>query len=422
MNSQADSGHVQSVSIDMRDPAFRHDPHPMLRNLRESGRLARDVVGVWLITHHEDANTALRSRELSREFWRLPFYQKYRPFLADSTLERIVEQWMLFTDPPTHTRLRNLVNDAFKPRVVEALRERIERLADELLGKLPTGNALEPSFDLMSGLAQPLPVRVICDLMGLPFDDFGQTKQWVDALAVVLEPVIHQEQRLAANKAAEEMVAYLRNEIAVRRKQRPRDDLLGALLAAHEQSTNSLDSGPNFSEDEVLGNLILLFIAGHETTTNLIGNGVLTLLQHPSEMNRLRADPTIAPIAVEEILRYEGSVAMINRFTVEPYAVGETVIPVGQTLMFLFSPINRDPAVFADPERFDVTRSHNPHLSFGAGVHFCLGARLARLEGEIAFNRLLARFPRLTLTDPVPRWRKLINLRGLEILILRDAA
>ncbi len=413
--------HRDTDPIDMRDPAFRTDPHPLLRGLRERGGITRDVVGTWLVTRHADASAGLRSRQLSREFWRLPLYREHRPYLADSTLERTTERWMLFADPPAHTRLRGLVADAFRPRVVDAMRARIEAITDELLDgvcrRMTVPGGPDPEFDLMAELAQPLPVRVICDLMGLPFADFGQTKLWVDALAMLLEPVSRREQRLACNRAAEAMVAYLRAQIAARRAGAPRDDVLGLLLAA--QSERPVSGEETLSDDELMGNLILLFIAGHETTTNLIGNGMLTLLRHPDQLARLRADPTLAAGAVEEVLRFEGSVAMISRFTVEPYRLGPASIPAGQTVMFLFSPINRDPTVFREPETFDIGRHPNPHLSFGAGIHFCLGARLARLEGEIAFTRLLRRFESLRLADPVPRWRALINLRGLETLRLR---
>ncbi|MFT3954913.1 MAG: cytochrome P450 [Piscinibacter sp.] len=393
--------------LDMRASAFRDDPHPLMRALRDSGRVARDVVGLWLLSHHADVSAGLRSSHLSREPWRAPAWEKTRPFLADSVMERTALQWMLFNDPPKHTRLRRLVNGAFKPPVVAAMRERIVATTDRLLEALPR----QGSFDLMSGLAQPLPVRVICDILGLPPEDFAQTKQWSDALSIIVEPVVRREQRTAAGRAAEEMVDYLRGHIAARHAAPPRDDLLGLLIAAQ-------DEGGALDEDELLGNLILLFIAGHETTTNLIGNGALTLLRHPGELARLRAEPALAASAVEEMLRYEGSVNMVARSTTEPYAVGDTLIPAGELIFFMLAPANRDPAVFAEPECFDIGRSHNPHLAFGAGIHFCLGAPLARLEGEIAFQRLLARYPALALADESPCWRSWINLRGLEALTL----
>jgi cytochrome P450 len=398
---------VPPATIDMRHPAFRDDPHPLLRDLRERGRIERDVVGVWLVSHHADVSAGLRSSRLSREPWRSPVYRQYRPFLADSTLERTTEHWMLFNDPPKHTRLRRLVTGAFKPPVIAALRERITALTDELLAALPARG----EFELMAGFAQQLPVRVICDVLGLPPADFAQTKLWSDALAMIVEPVVRREQRLAAGRAAEEMGSYLRGHIAARRAGSRHDDLLTLLVAAQ-------DGEGQLSDDELLGNLILLFVAGHETTTNLIGNGLVTLLRLPDELARLRAEPARMAGAVEEMLRYEGSVTMVSRLTVEPYAIGETVIPPEEVLFFMLGPANRDPAVFADPERFDVARSPNPQLGFGAGIHFCLGAPLARLEGEIAFGRLLQRYPALDLAEPTPRWRPLINLRGLQALPL----
>ena len=395
------------ATVDMRHPAFRDDPHPLLRAVRERGRIERDVVGIWLVSHHADVSAGLRSSRLSREPWRSPVYRQHRPFIADSTLERTTEHWMLFNDPPKHTRLRRLVNGAFKPPVIAALRERITALTDELLGAFPA----QGEFELMAGFAQQLPVRVICDVLGLPPADFAQTKLWSDALAVIVEPVVRREQRAAAGRAAEEMAAYLRGHIAQRRAGTRPDDLLTLLVAAQ-------DGEGQLSDDELLGNLILLFIAGHETTTNLIGNGLLTLLRHPAELVRLRADPSLVGSAVEEMLRYEGSVTMVSRLTVEPYALGDTVVPPEEVLYLMIGPANRDPAVFADPERFDIGRSPNPQLGFGAGIHFCLGAPLARLEGEIAFTRLLQRYPALRLAEPTPRWRPLINLRGLEALPL----
>jgi cytochrome P450 len=214
---------------------------------------------------------------------------------------------------------------------------------------------------------------------------------------------------VAASVAAEEMVAYLRDHIARHRASRQRDDLLGLLIAAQD------DDGA-LTDDELLGNLVLLFIAGHETTTNLIGNGTLTLLRHPHELARLRTEPALVAGAVDEALRFEGSVNMVARHTVEPYALGDLMIPPDQVLYFMVGGANRDPAVFTDPDRFDISRSPNPHLAFGAGIHYCVGAGLAKLEAEIAFTRLLARYPALALVDAVPQWRPLINLRGLESL------
>ncbi len=400
--------------IDMRDPAFREDPYPLLRALRERSRIERDVIGVWLVGHHADVNAGLRDNELSREPWRLPAWERLRPYVADSTLERTTLQWMLMNDPPKHTRLRRLVNGAFKPPVIAALRQRIGQIADELIATLPAPGSDEP-FDLMTGLAQPLPVCVICDVLGLPAADFAKTKAWSDTLALIVEPVTRKAWRQSAAAAGDEMVAYLREHVAHHRAA-PRDDLLGALIRAQDDGDGAL------SDDELLGNLVLLFIAGHETTTNLIGNGALALLRHADALAQLRSDPqALLPGAVAEMLRFESSVNMVPRHTVQPYAVGDTVVPPGEVLFFMLGAANRDPAVFAEPDRFDITRSPNPHLAFGAGIHYCVGAPLARLEGEIAFARLLARYPTLGCADETPQWRPLINLRGLERLTLRAA-
>ncbi len=396
----------------MRDPAFRNDPYPLLHALRERGRVERDVIGIWLIGHHADVSAGLRDHHLSREPQRLPAWDMLRPFVADSTLERTTLQWMLMNDPPKHTRLRRLVNGAFKPPVIEALRGRIGQITDELLAALPAAGSSE-SFDLMAGLAQPLPVRVICDVLGLPAQDFAQTKAWSDTLALLMEPVQRKAWRQSAATAADEMVAYLRGHVASHRAA-PRDDLLGALIHAQDEGDGTL------SDDELLGNLVLLFIAGHETTTNLIGNGALALLRHPEAMAHLRSDtPALLPGAVAEMLRFEGSVNMVPRHTVTPYAVGDAMVPPGEVLFFMLGAANRDPAVFAAPDRFDITRAPNPHLAFGAGIHYCVGAPLARLEGEVAFERLLARYPQLRWADDTPLWRPLINLRGLERLTVR---
>ena len=403
----ADATPNAGAPVDMRDPVWRDDPHAVLRSLRERGP-TRDVLGIWLVGRHADVNAGLRSSQLSREPWRAPVYRQLRPFIADSPMERWVEQWMLFNDPPKHTRLRRLANHAFRPPVIDAMRERIAAVADELLDTLPGDGG---PFDLMAAFAQALPVRVICDILGLPGEDFAVTKAWSDALALIVEPVRRRADLEAAGRAAVEMADYLRAHVAQHRAAGRRDDLLGTLVAA-------MDDGSALSDDELLGNLILIFVAGHETTTNLIGNGVLTLLRHPDQLARLRAEPALIGSAVEEMLRFEGSVNFLGRHPMAPYRVGDVTVEPGETIFFMLGAANRDPAAFPDPDRFDIARAPNHQLGFGAGIHHCIGAPLARLEGQIAIGRLLARFPALQALDATPRWRRLINLRGLEALRL----
>jgi hypothetical protein len=406
MNADATPG--AAAPVDMRDPIWRDDPHTMLRLLRERGP-TRDVLGIWLVGRHADVNAGLRSSQLSREPWRAPVYRQLRPFIADSPMERWVEHWMLFNDPPKHTRLRRLANHAFRPPVIDAMCGRIRAVADDLLDRLPADG---DAFDLMAAFAQPLPVRVICDVLGLPGDEFATTKAWSDALAIVVEPVRRRADLEAAGRAAVEMAAFLRAHVANHRATGRHDDLLGSLIAA-------MDEDSALSEGELLGNLILLFIAGHETTTNLIGNGVLTLLRHPDQLARLRAEPALIGSAVEEMLRFEGSVSFLGRHPLVPYRVGEVTVDPGETIFFMPGAANRDPAAFPDPDRFDIARTPNHHLGFGAGIHHCIGAPLARLEAQIAIDRLLTRFSLLEAIDETPRWRRLINLRGLEALRLR---
>jgi pimeloyl-[acyl-carrier protein] synthase len=262
----------------------------------------------------------------------------------------------------------------------------------------------------MQDFAQPFPVRVIGDLLGLPAADQARNKAWSDALALVVEPAATRELRQSSDHAARELLQYLRGIVAQRRQQ-PRDDVLGSMLAAQA-------ADGNVSDEELLANLMLLFVAGHETTTNLIGNGVLCLLQHPAQLQRLRQQPGLMACAVEEVMRFQGPANVVARVATEARSIGVHTVPAGDLVYCLTAAANRDPQVFAQPDQFDIGREDNPHLSMGGGVHYCLGAPLARLETAVAFERLLARFPRLQLQGGPVTWRPLVNLRGLSRLML----
>lgn len=400
---------VVALPLDLRDPEYRNDPYPTLARLRATDPVHEDSMGLLLVTRHADVVALNRDPRLGRDMRRWIGYPMLRPYVADSPLERCVEQWMFSVDPPHHTRLRRLVASAFTPRAIAAMRPEIERVADDLLAELEASGR-PGAFDLLGAFAQPFPVRVIARILGLPIHSYEDLRRWSEAVARVIEPTARRRDRLAANDANSELTTYLREQVAARRSN-PGADVITTLIAATED-------GDRLSEEELIAQLVLLFIAGHETTVNLIGNGMLALCRHPEQMRRLRDDPSLAAGAVEEMLRYESPVNTNGRVAHEDIEVAGKVIAAGRLVFCMLGAANRDPEVFPDPDRFDVARSPNPHTSFGGGPHFCLGAPLARLEGRIAIERLLARFPALRVDEAAVRWRELVNLRGLERLPL----
>jgi pimeloyl-[acyl-carrier protein] synthase len=314
---------------------------------------------------------------------------------------------MLDRDPPDHTRLRSLVSKAFTPRVVEALRPHIQKIVDSLLDRVAGANAM----DLIEDFAYPLPVIVICEMLGVPFEDHERFKQWGLDIArgldsILLPPDSDVARRSDAARSA--LTAYFRELIAERRAS-PRADLLSGLIAAEEV-------GDRLREDELLATCILLLVAGHETTVNLIGNGTLALLRHRDQLRRLREDPGLIASAVEELLRYDGPVQRTARVSGEDVAIAGRTIAKGELVMPFIGAADRDPAQFPDPDRLDIARTDNRHIAFGWGIHFCLGAPLARLEGQIALNTLVRRLPKLALATDKPEYRESLTLRGLSTL------
>jgi cytochrome P450 len=405
-------------AFDFTRPAFRRDPYETYRQLREAAPLHRIERGrsrFWVLTRHADLVGILRDPRMSVERAQQP---KVPPTLSGVDLEtlhpvaralRVFARVMLFRDPPDHTRLRGLASKAFTPRMVEALRPRIRELVDELLAPLEAG----APFDAVQDLAEPLPILVIAELLGLPASDRKDLKRWSDDLAAMLDGSIAQQHLGAAVRSGSEVIAYLREHLEARRHA-PRDDLLSAMLAARERDEN-------LDDEEILATALLVMGAGHETTTNLIGNGVLACSRHPDVSALLRREPALLPNAVEEVLRYDAPVQATSRVTKAPLAChGQTIEP-GEEIGLLLGAANRDPAVFPDPDRFDVRRSDNRHVSFGFGIHFCLGAGLARLEAQLALGGLLARAPRLeaACTEEELAWRPGWLLRGLTRLPIR---
>jgi cytochrome P450 len=394
--------------LNLRDPDYRRNPYPMLARVRAENPVHQDDLGIWYVTRHADVATLLKDPRLGRDLRKWFGYQMLRPYLADSPMERCIEQWMFSVDPPEHTRLRQLVARAFTPKAVAAMRAAIEATADELLTELAARG--EPELEVMTAFAQPFPVRVIARVLGLPITAYDDLKRWSTVAAVAIEPTARRREKQAASDAMVDIMAYLRTQVGTRRE-RHDGDVIGMLLAAED--------GDRLTEEELISQLVLLFVAGHETTTNLIGNGLLALCHNPAQLERLRQDPALGATAVEEMLRFESPANTVGRVTHQDLTVGGVTIGAGQLVMCMAGGANRDGEVFVDPDRFDVGRSPNPHVSFGGGVHYCLGAPLARLEGQVAFERLLARLATVELAPDGVAWRDLVNVRGLERLRLR---
>jgi cytochrome P450 len=399
-----DTGDVTAPPPRQLDEEFYQDPHALYERLREEGPV-RPVVPPdgrpgWLVTNYDEARALLADPRLSKEAGGL--VKLLPPGLEGPFISPLMAN-MLFADPPDHTRLRRLVSKAFTSRAIERLRPRIERAADELLTGLPRAGRA----DLVADYALPLPIFVICELLGVPAEDRAAFRQWTLGFVTDLDPA-------EMARINGEMTAYLRYLIGAK-TQNPGDDLLSELALV-------TDEGGGLSPQEILGMAFLLLIAGFETTVNLIANGILALLRHPKQMALLRSDRSLLPGALEEFLRYDGPVHTATlRYTTEPVMVGETEIPAGQLVYISVLAANRDAARFTRPDQLDITREASRHLSFGHGVHHCIGAPLARLEGEIAIGRLLDRFPGLRLdADPATlRWHDGVLMHGLHSLPVR---
>lgn len=386
-------------------PEVIENPYPLYHRLRAEDPVHLTPIGVWVVSRYDDVAFVLRDAR----FGRAGFEAMYRERFGVDPTQPGFALSMLHKDPPDHTRLRGLVNTAFTPRMVERLRPRIQAIVDGLLDRAADRGGLE----LIEDLAYPLPVQVICEMLGVPVADQDRFRGWSADIARSLDVgTLNPDPVLIArsNVARRELAEYFRGLIAARRR-RPQEDLMTALIAAEAQ-------GDVLSEAELLATVILLFIAGHETTVNLIGNGVHALLRWPAELERLRREPALIESAVEECLRYDGPVQRTARDAREDVVLDGRTIGKGQIVVALLGAANRDPAHFPDPDRLDVGRRDNRHLAFGWGIHFCLGAPLARLEGQIAIGTLVRRFPRLALAKDTLEWRETSVLRGLRALPL----
>ena len=396
------------VDFNPFDPRLRSDPYAVYRELREAAPVYwSEIMQVWVLTRYDDVLNLLRDQSRfssDRQRATNRFVQQMEEFRqASGPVGRTPT--MLSLDPPAHTRMRNLVNKAFTPRVVERIRPHIHEIADELINALP-----EPGrIDVVTDLAIPLPVIVIAEVLGVPREDRTRFKAWSSDIAGTLAgPFQPQDVLDRAQKSSLELADYFREQIDLRRRD-PREDLLSALVQAEEQ-------GDLLSEDELLATCVLLLVAGNETTTNLIGNGMLALLQNPEQRRALQSDASLIPAAVEEMLRYDGPAQMTSRIATEDMELRGQRVEKGQVLLAILGAANHDPEQFPDADSFDVRRQNNRHLAFGYGIHYCIGAPLALAEAQVAFETLLRRFPEPEPAFEEPHWGASFILRGLKSL------
>jgi len=397
----------EPVFFNPLDPEAHKDPYPQYRRLREHDPMLRGPLGYWVLSRYADIAAVLRDPRFGvgvDEASLMLAMTQDGPGIA--TMVEL-SRWMLFRDPPDHTRLRGLVSKAFTPRALEAVRPRVVEIVKGLVDNI----AGRGEADLITDLALPLPVTVISELLGLPIEDHAQAREWAEAIAQALDPVVTEEHATRADRAVAGLAAYIGGVVAERRRD-PGPDLLSRLIEAE-------DGAGHLSEAELISTVSLLFGAGHETTRNLIGNGMLALLRNPGELRRLREDPSLIRSAVEELLRYDSPVQLAGRGARADVVIGGERIAAGEPMMLLIGAANRDPAQFPDPDRLDIGRQDVKMLSFGGGIHFCLGAMLARTEAQVAIGTLLARVAHIELATEDLAWRPHITLRGLSSLPVR---
>jgi cytochrome P450 len=390
------------------DPEVHADPYPTYKRLRDTDPVHQSPFGGLILTRYADIARVLRDPRMSSDFRNveLPFDVAQGP--AQQLEDR--QPSMLFLDPPDHDRLRNLVHKAFTARRIEHLRSKVIEVVDELIAR----GREKSEMDLVTDFAYPLPVAIICDLLSVPLQDQAIFRSWSRDLVQTLDPIVTQETMQRALESADAFKDYFRGVIESRRKH-PQDDVLSALITAE-------DEGKKLTEEELLVTLTLLLVAGHETTVNLISNGMLALLENPREWQRLVDDPTLIRSTVEELLRYDSPVQFVARIPLEDIEIDGRRVAKHHEIVCILGAANRDPHQFEEPDRLDIARRDNKHLAFSAGTHFCLGASLARLEGQIAISALAKEMPSMQPTTAAPERRPTVTLRGLEKLMVTTAA
>ncbi len=400
-NSPLSKPVATGLQLTALDPAFRENPYPILKDLREREPVHNDTeLNRWVYTRHQDVNEILRNPDLLSDPRKARPGTFSREFLSDDDREPS----MLMMDDPGHRRLRELVRHPFKPHAVEAWRPRVRAVAEQVIGQID-----ETEFDVVAHIANPIPTVVIAELLGLDASCHGEFRQWSEDLASVgFSPVNTEEQLKIAEKASASLDALFRTEVQNRRDQ-PADDLISEMVQAEE-------SGDRLTEDEIVSQCNLLLLAGNLTTSDLIGNGIMALLQHPAELAKLRANPELMTNAVEEVLRYESPVVNSGRVAHIDMEIAGHKVLAGDSLSVSLAAANRDPAVHPDPDRFNIERTNIQLQSFGGGRHFCLGAHLSRLEAAETFSVLLERFPDLAISGKGHRYAANPSFRGFAEL------
>ena len=385
-------------------PGFHENPYRVYAALRTHAPRKRLPNGSRLLTRYDDCLQAYRDPAFSSDK-----REEFRPKYGASPLYDHHTTSLVFNDPPLHTRVRRLIAGALTPRAIAAMEPGLVATIDRLLDALETN----PAPDLIEHFAAAIPIEIIGNLLAIPIPDRAPLRDWSLAILGALEPTLTPDQQARGNTAVADFLAYLETLVTHRRAHPgdPATDVLTRLIGDD-------NAGDCLTAPELLHNCIFLLNAGHETTTNLIGNGLVTLLAHPGERARLIADPTLARTAVEEILRYESSNQLGNRVTTAPTTIGGEPLPPGTFVTIVIGAANRDPAIFPDPDRFDIARAPNRHLAFGTGIHQCAGMSLARLEGQVALTRFLARFPNYTLAGPPTRGNR-VRFRGYTAIPAR---
>jgi unspecific monooxygenase len=392
-------------SFDPWNPAFVADPYPAYAELRARGRVHYyEPTNQWLVPHHAEVSALLRDRRLGRTYQHRFTHEDFgrtAPPAEHEPFHVLNDHGMLDLEPPDHTRIRRLVSKAFTPRTVEQLRPYVDRLASELVGELVAAGG----GDLLTVVAEPLPVAVIAEMLGIPESERAQLRPWSADICGMYELNPSEETATKAVRASVEFTEFLRELIGVRRKE-PGDDLISGLIAAY-------DEGDRLSEQEMISTCVLLLNAGHEATVNATVNGWWALFRNPEQLAALRTDRGLVSTAVEELMRYDTPLQLFERWVLDEIEVDGTVIPRGSEVALLFGSANHDPAVFARPEALDLSRQENPHISFSAGIHYCIGAPLARIELAASMGALLDQAPTLRLAAEPARKPNFV-IRGLE--------